>query len=177
MSATNTKYIVGIFDDEEDVLHAIPHIKESGVKIHEVFTPFPVHGLDEVLGYQRSRIDIVAFLFGLTGFLSGLTMISYMLSFDWPMNIGGKSNMPFPDFIPVTFELTVLFTAFGMVITFLIISGLTPWTVPQIFDIRGTDDKFVMAIDLAHNKLSDEQIKEVLTSNGATEVNYKEFKS
>jgi len=175
MSSLHGKYLVGIFDDEDVVLHAIPEIRNAGVKILEVFTPFPIHGLDEVLGYKRSKIDIAAFMFGLTGFILGITMISYMLYFDWPMNIGGKSNLPIPDFVPVTFELTVLCTAFGMVITFLIISGLLPGKKPVHFDIRCTDHKFVMAIELSSNKLSDEEIRGILTANGAEEVNVKEF--
>jgi hypothetical protein len=175
MSATSGKFLVGIFDDEDVVLHGISNIRNSGIKILEVFSPFPLHGLDTALGYERSRIDIAAFLFALTGTLTALTMISYMMYFDWPMNIGGKSNFPLSDFIPVTFELTVLFSAYGMVISFLIVSNLLPGVKPKLFDIRGTDDKFVMAIDLSKNKLSEEEITRILKENGASEVNQKEF--
>jgi len=175
MSANSGKYLVGIFDDEDVILHGISNIRNSGVKILEVFTPFPVHNLDVALGYNRSRIDIAAFLYALTGTLTALSMISYMMFFDWPMNIGGKSNFPLPDFIPVTFELTVLFSAYGMVITFLIISNLLPGIKPKLFDARCTDHKFVMAIDLASNKLSEDEITRILKENGASEVNHKEF--
>ena len=67
MSSTSEKFLVGIFDDEDILLQGVDGIRDKGVKIHEVYTPFPVHGLDEALGYKRSRLPIAAFMFGLTG--------------------------------------------------------------------------------------------------------------
>jgi hypothetical protein len=168
-------FILGIFDDEDVLLHAVKDVRKTGVKIHEVYTPFPVHGLDEVLGYQRSRLPIAAFLFGLLGTSLALTMQFYMLGMDWPMIIGGKDFTPVPTFIPVTFELTVLLGALGMVATFFVASGLKPYGQPRIFDIRSTDHKHVMAIDIADNKIATDQIREILKNSGATEVNDKNF--
>ena len=135
-----------------------------------------VHGLEDVLGYKRSKLPIAAFLFGVLGTTLALTMQYYMMAFDWPMNIGGKDHGAFPDFIPVTFELTVLLASFGMVAVFMIVSNLKPWAQPRIFDLRSTDDKHIMAIDIANNNgLELERIKEILRSSGATEVNNKSF--
>lgn len=173
--STGEKFVVGIFDDEEVLLQGVDGIREKGVKIHEVYTPFPVHGLDEALGYKRSRLPIAAFLFGMTGTTLALTMQIWMLGFDWPMIIGGKNFISLPPFIPVTFELTVLLSALGMVATFMIVSDLKPYKWPRSYDIRSTDDKHVMAIDLAANKLSKEEISRILKDNGASEVNEKNF--
>jgi len=175
MNNTTENYLVGIFDDEDILLHSIEGIREKGVKIHEVYTPFPVHGLDEVLGYTRSRLPIAAFLFGITGTILALTMQIWMLGFDWPMIIGGKNYVSLPPFIPVTFELTVLLSALGMVATFFIVSDMKPYKKPRSYDIRSTDDKHVMAIDLAANKLSKDDISRILKDNGASEVNEKNF--
>lgn len=175
MSSTSENYLVGIFDDEDILLHSVGGIRGKGVKIHEVYTPFPVHGLDEELGYKRSRLPIAAFMFGLTGTLLALLMQMWMLGYDWPMIIGGKNFISLPPFIPVTFELTVLLAAHGMVITFIIVSDLKPYKMPRTFDLRSTDDKHVMAIDLAANKLSKEEISRILKENGASEVNEKNF--
>lgn len=175
MSSTSENYLVGIFDDEDILLHSVGGIRGKGVKIHEVYTPFPVHGLDEVLGYKRSRLPIAAFMFGLTGTLLALLMQMWMLGYDWPMIIGGKNFISLPPFIPVTFELTVLLAAHGMVITFIIVSDLKPYKIPRTFDLRSTDDKHVMAIDLAANKLSKDEISRILKENGASEVNEKNF--
>src|SRR5690606_33941394 len=116
-------FLVGVFDDDELVLNGVQKVRANGVKIHEVYSPFPVHGLDEQLGYKRTRLPVVAFLFGLTGTILALTMQIWMLGVDWKMIIGGKDYVAFPDFIPVTFELTVLLASLGMVGTFLIISN------------------------------------------------------
>jgi len=175
MSSTSEKFLVGIFDDEDVLLHAVEEIRAKGVKIHEVYTPFPVHGLDEVLGYKRSRLPIAAFMFGMTGTILALVMQIWMLGFDWPMIIGGKNFVSLPPFVPVTFELTVLLSALGMVGTFMIVSDLKPYKWPRQFDLRSTDDKHVMAVDLGANKLSKEEISSILKSNGASEVNEKTF--
>lgn len=168
-------YLVGVFNDEDVLLHGVEHIREKGVRIEEVYTPFPVHGLDEALGYKRSRLPIAAFLFGMTGTILALVMQIWMLGFDWPMIIGGKNFASLPPFVPVTFELTVLLAAFGMVGTFMIVSDLKPYKWPRQFDIRSTNDKHVMAIDLASNKLSKDEIASILRENGAEEVNEKNF--
>ncbi|WP_154852258.1 DUF3341 domain-containing protein [Cyclobacterium xiamenense] len=169
-------FILGVFDDEDILLNAVREVRATGIRIHEVFSPYPVHGLDEELGYRRSRLPIAAFLFGLLGTTLALTMQFYMMKFDWPMIIGGKDHAAFPDFIPVTFELTVLLAAFGMVGVFMISSNLKPWGQPRIFDLRSTDDKHIMAIDVATNASVDmEKIKDALKSSGATEVNSKSF--
>ncbi len=168
-------FLVGIFDDEDVLLHAVENIRDKGVKIKEVYSPFPVHGLDEVLGYTRSRLPIAAFLFGLTGTSLALFTQIWMLGYDWPMIIGGKNFHNIPPFIPVTFEVTVLLSAFGMVGTFLIVSDMKPYKWPRQYDIRSTDDKHVMAIDLGANKVSKEEIRRILKENGASEVNEKSF--
>lgn len=172
----DTHFILGVYDDEDVLLHAVEEVRGTGVKIHEVYSPYPVHGLEHVLGYKRSKLPIAAFLFGLLGTTLALTMQFYMMKFDWPMIIGGKDHGAFPDFIPVTFELTVLLASFGMVSVFMIVSNLKPWAQPRIFDLRSTDDKHIMAIDIANNSgLELERIREILRTSGATEVNNKSF--
>lgn len=168
-------FIVGIYDDEDVLLHAVQKVRNAGVKIHEVFSPFPVHGLDDALGYKRSRLPIAAFFFGLLGTSLALFMQVWMLGVDWPMIIGGKDYVPLPTFIPVTFELTVLFASLGMVATFFIASDLKPYGKARIFDLRSTDDKHVLAVDLAKNNLSPDQLRSILSDSGASEVNEKIF--
>jgi hypothetical protein len=169
-------FLVGVFDDEVILLDGIRDVRDKGIKIHEVYSPFPVHGIDDALGYKRSRLPIAAFFFGLTGTSLALTMQIWMLGFDWPMIIGGKNFVSLPPFIPVTFELTVLLAALGMVATFMIVSDMKPYKWPRQFDVRSTDDKHVMAIDLAKNSsLSKADISALLKAAGASEVNEKNF--
>ncbi len=169
-------FVTGVFDDEDVLLDAVKKVRDNGVKIHEVYSPFPVHGLDDALGYKRSRLPIAAFLFGMTGTSLALTMQFWMLGFDWPMIIGGKNFVSLPPFIPVTFELTVLLAALGMVATFMIVSDLKPYKWPRQFDLRSTEDKHIMAIDLAINGgKSKDELSQILKSAGASEVNEKNF--
>ncbi len=171
---TGKKFIVGIFNHEDEVLSGITQVKSKGLKIFDVFSPFPVHGIDDVLDIKRSRLPIAAFLFGMTGTSLALLMQSYMLGWDWPMDIGGKPNFAFPSFVPVVFEVTVLLAAFGMVGTFFASTHLAPGIKNIILDLRATDDKFVMAIDPEANSMSEAEIQQLLQSAGASEVNYAE---
>ncbi len=168
-------YILGVYSDEDILLKAIKKVRGAGIKIEEVFSPFPVHGIDEALGYKRSKLTIVAFMFGALGTTLALTMQFWMLGVDWNMIIGGKNFASLPTFVPVTFELTVLLSALGMVGTFFVRSNLKPYKKPRIFDIRITDDKHVMAIDIASNTSAKDAISKVLRENGAIEVNEKTF--
>jgi hypothetical protein len=172
---TENKYIVGVYSDDDVLLKAVKKIREAGIKIHEVFSPFPIHGIDEALGYKRSRLPKAAFMFGALGLTLALTMQYWMLGYDWQMIIGGKNFASLPPFIPVSFELTVLLSALGMVGTFMVASDLKPYRKPKIFDIRITDDKHVIAIDLADNKLAKQEISKIVAQTGAEEVNEKSF--
>lgn len=168
------RYLVGIFGDEDVVLEAAESVRKQEVKIQEVFCPYPVHGLDHALGYERPRMGVPAFFFGLTGTTLAFLLTFWTMGVDWPMNIGGKNFIPFPTNIPIVFELTVLLAAFGMSFTFFLTEGLGPTAKPVIFDERSTDDKFAMAIDLSKNTISDEEITRILKDAGAEEVNVKE---
>lgn len=173
---TGENYIIGIYDDEETLIKGVTDIRKNGVRIHEVFTPYAVHGLGHILGYKRSRLPVVAFLFGLLGCILALYMQIWMLGIDWPMIIGGKDHVALPSFIPATFEITVLLSALGMVGTFMIISDLKPYKKPRIFDIRSSNDKMVVAIDLAENKKTVDDITNFFKNTGATDFYLKEFK-
>lgn len=171
--AGSTNFIYGVYEDEHVLLDAIRKVRSGGVKIHEVYSPFPVHGIEDALGYKRSRLSIAAFLFGLLGTSLALVMQLGMMTVDWPMIIGGKDYAPIPAFIPVTFELTVLLASFGMVGTFFVVSNLKPWGKPRLIDIRITDDKHILAVDLGKNTIVEGTIIKLLTDSGASEVNKK----
>jgi len=173
---TSTKrFALGVFDDEDVLLHAIDNVRAAGVKIYDVFSPYPVHGIDDALGIERSRLPIAAFFYGMCGLAFALWLQIYTLGFDWPMIIGGKPNIALPAFIPVSFELTVFFTCHGMVITFYTISKLYPRFKTPVLDVRSTDDKFVMAIELDEQSSQLPKLTQLLRENGASEVNQKEM--
>jgi hypothetical protein len=172
---SNIKYILGHFEDPDDLMHGIGKLQENKVSIYDVYTPMPIHGIEDKLGIKRSRLGKVAFCFGLTGTITAITMITYMLVIDWPMNIGGKPNFAFPDFVPIMFELTVLFSAFGMVGTYFFVNLLAPGRAPRVMDLRATNDRFVIAIDAKDNAEHD-KIDNILKEAGAVEVKHNERK-
>ena len=174
-TSSTKRFALGVFEDEDVLLHAVDKMRAAGVKIYEVFSPYPIHGIDDALGIERSRLPIAAFFYGLCGLSFALWMQIYMLGFDWPMIIGGKPQIALPAFIPVSFELTVFFTCHGMVITFYTISKLYPRFKTPMLDVRSTDDKFVMAIELDENSSQLPKLTQLLRENGASEVNQKEM--
>ena len=167
--------IYGIFDDEAALLSSVKEIRSNNIEIEEVFSPFPIHGLDKALDLKETRMGITAFIYGCLGLSLGALMIYYIMIVDWPQNIGGKPNWTFyhnmPSFVPVLFECTVLFSAHLMSITFLIRCGLFPGGTSDSPDKRTTDDKFLMVINVDGDTSS---VKEILTKTGATEINEKE---
>ncbi len=172
---SNIKYILGHFEDPDDLMHGIDRLQENSVSIYDVYTPMPIHGIEDKLGIKRSRLGIVAFGFGLSGTITAVSVIWYMMAYDWPMNIGGKPHFALPDFIPIMFELTVLFAAFGMVGTYFFANHLAPGRAPRVMDLRATNDRFVIAID-ARTNTSHDQIDNILKEAGAVEIKHNERK-
>ncbi|MET4080774.1 hypothetical protein ABIB40_000718 [Pedobacter sp. UYP30] len=172
---SDIKYILGSFGDPDEMMHGIDKLQENNIKIFDVYTPIPIHGIEDKLGVKRSRIDVAAFCFGITGTAAGFGLIYFCSVMDWRMNIGGKPTFVLPDFIPIMFELTVLFCAFGMVLTYYASTHLFPGRAPRVMDLRATDDRFVVAIDARENTAHD-VIDGLLKNAGALEVKYNERK-
>jgi hypothetical protein len=164
-----------MYDDDEVLKNSAKQLVAKGVKINEVFSPFPIHGIDPIIGVKNTRLGIMAFLYGLTGLTLATVGMRFFMIVDWPMNIGGKPHFAFPDFIPIMFELTVLFAAFGMVGTYFFANHLAPGRAPRVMDLRATNDRFVIAID-AKTNLSHDQIDNILKEAGAVEVKHNERK-
>ena len=166
------KFIHAIYDDDDKLLHAVKDLKANKVTIEEVFTPFPVHGLDHILDLKPTRIAIAAFLYGCIGLTFGLLMINYIMIIDWPQNIGGKPSFSYlenmPSFVPIMFEMTVFHAAHLMVITFYLRSRMWPLKKAENPDPRTTDDHFL--IELSSDK-TEASLKKFLKQTGAVEIN------
>ena len=164
------KFVVGNFDDENVLFPAVKRVRSAGYKIHDVYTPFPPHGLDTALGLRQTSLHTAGFIYGITGTTTALTGISWIFDVDWLMNIGGKPHIPLPAMIPITFELTVLFAAVGMVYTFCWLCQIAPGVKKHVFHPRATDDQFVMVIECTEHT-NVEEAKAFLGTVGAKEVN------
>lgn len=171
------KYIYGLYDDEAQLIDAVTTIRSQGLHIHDVLTPFPVHGLDHAMGLKESKLHITGFLIGMTGLTIAFTFMSWVFTRNWPINFGGKPYLSFPAFIPIMFEFTVLTASIGMTVVFLLRCGLYPGKFRPILDPRTTDDKFALVFN-PDRKTSAEtanRMAQVLRETGASEVFEKEL--
>src|SRR5664279_5025931 len=141
------KFVVGCFEDENVLFPAVKNVRKAGYKIHDVYTPFPIHGLDHAMGLRETSLHTAGFIYGITGTATAVSGISYALIYDWPLNFGGKPHFALPAWIPVIFELTVLFASVGMVLTFCYLCQMAPFVRKHHFSLRSTDDRFVMVIE------------------------------
>ncbi|MBJ10208.1 MAG: hypothetical protein CMP66_01935 [Flavobacteriales bacterium] len=171
----SNKLVYGIYDDEEVLLTAVKEIRSKDIDIKEVYSPFPIHGLDHALGLKRTRLAIAAFFYGALGCIFAFAMTYYIMIIDWPMNIGGKPSFAYylnmPAFVPILFEMTVFFAAHLMVITYFFRSKLFPGQTASNPDVRTTDDKFLMEIESDNDK----SISDLMKKTGASEITVKEL--
>ena len=164
-----------MYNDDDVLLKAVKEVKAAHHHIEEIYTPFPVHGLDKAMGLEPTRMGITAFLFGLTGLGFATWFLDYIMIQDWPQNIGGKPSFAFymnmPAFVPVLFEMTVFFAAHLMVITFYLRSKIWPFRKAENPDPRTTDDHFLMEVAVDGNA---DELASLLERTGAIEINVKE---
>lgn len=170
----NKEVLYGLYDDETELLAAVHKAKHEHLEIMDVFTPFPVHGLDEAMGLSESRLHIAGFVYGAIGTLTAFLFMTWVFTRDWPIIFGGKPYWSVPAFIPITFEFTVLLASVGMVVTFYTICGMAPGITNPTLDDRITDDKFCLAFNAKGASESEiSKLKSFLTGTGASEVNMK----
>lgn len=171
------KYATGmaaIFDSESAILKAAEKTRESGFRKFDAITPYPVHGMEEACGIERSWIPYVTFVMGITGLGLGWLLTYWTSAVNWPLNIGGKPFHSLPAFIPIMFELTILFAALSSVVALLYACGLPKVNPPTIHPDL-TCHKFAIFIpdnDVGYNE---SKITEMFKSLGASEVRKAEF--
>lgn len=171
MNLKNKSIVYGLYNDETELMSAVKAANSKHLEILDVFSPFPIHGLDPLLGLEESRLHIGGFVFGMLGTLTAFLGMTWIFTKDWPQIYGGKPHWAVPAFIPITFELTVLFSAIGMVVTFYVINGLGPGVTNPYIDPRITDDKFCLAFDL--HDVDQATAEAFLAETGAAEINSK----
>ncbi|QDO92955.1 DUF3341 domain-containing protein [Formosa sediminum] len=169
----SSKVIHAIYTDDDVLMAAVKDVRTAKYHIDEVFTPFPVHGLDKAMGLAPTRLAITAFIYGCIGLTVATVMMNFIMIEDWPQDIGGKPSFSYlenlPAFVPIMFELTVFFAAHLMVITFYLRSKIWPFKDAENPDPRTTDDHFLMEISV--NNDNEDAITELLKTTGAVEIN------
>lgn len=162
--------LLGIFDDESAVMEAIKAVRKQRLRIVEVYAPYAVHGLDRVLGLKRSRLSLVCLIAGALGAVLKLWFEIWTAAIDWPVDVGGKPWNSLPAFVPITFEVMVLFAGLGTVAAFLIVSRLRPGKQARLIHPRITNDRFALLIEETDASFDVERVRRLLEAHGADEV-------
>ena len=174
MTSNNKEVLFGLYDDEEILLTAVQKAKDAHLDIMDVYSPFPVHGLDPIMGLKESRLHQAGFIYGSMGTLTAFLFMTWVFTRDQPIIFGGKPYWSVPAFIPITFELTVLFSGIGMVVSYYIVNGLGFGVENPTLDDRITDDKFCIAFQTnGYSSGQIENLKSFFKSTGVEEIGTK----
>ena len=174
MNGATAKYgLLAEFDTTADTLHAATMVRDAGYRRWDVFTPFPVHGMDAAMGLKNSKVGWFTFFGGLTGFTCGMLMIWYMNAYNYPIVVGGKPLFSPIFSFPVAYELTILLGAFGSLLGMLFLNRLPRLYHPLFRSARFTQvthDKFFIAIEATDPRFSDTETRRLLEQAGARHI-------
>ncbi len=171
MSATHA--IIASFPDTPSFYHAAEKVRDAGYKKWDTYSSFPVHGMPEAQGQPRSKVPIFTFCGGLTGFTIGISIVSFMNYFDYPLIVGGKPffSPVFP--FPIMYELTILLSAFGT-LGGMFITNLLPQHHNALFEndtfLEVAGDRMVIAIESRDPKFDAQATRQFLESIGGTDI-------
>jgi len=167
-----------MYDDDAKVMVAAKSLVGQGIRVKDVYSPFPIHGIDPIIGIKRTRLAIASFMYAMTGTSLALLGMWYFMIHDWPMNIGGKPSFSLIEnvtaFLPVTFEFSVLCGAHGMALTYLLRNGTLPGMPATNPDPRTTDDKFVVEITTDNNSMSADELEAAIRATDLLELSIKD---
>src|SRR5580692_2711937 len=165
--------IIAEFDTPADIMHAAEKVRDAGFRKWDVFTPFPIHGMDKAMGLKNSPVGWFSFLGGVTGYTSGMLMIWWMNAYDYPIIIGGKPMFsPFSAF-PPSYELTILFGAFGALGGMLFLNRLPRLHHPLLKNSRfalATHDRYFVVIESSDPKYSETETRRLMESLGSRHI-------
>jgi len=174
MSATPRPYgLIAEFTTPADAMHAAEKVRDAGFRKWDVFTPYPVHGMDQAMGLKNSKVGWFSFIGGVSGYTLGMLMIWFMNAVDYPILVGGKPMFsPFYAF-PPSYELTILLGSFGSIAGMLFLNRLPRLHHPLLKNVRFqmvTHDKFFVVIETADPKYSETETRKLLESLGSKHI-------
>ena len=161
------------FETTADAIHAAAMVRDAGYRRWDVFTPFPVHGMDEAMGLKQSKVGWFSFIGGMTGFTVGMLMIWWMNAYDYSIIVGGKPLFSPIYAFPVCYELTILLGSFGSIGGMLFLNRLPRLHHPLFKSARFakvTHDRFFIAIEAADPKFSEVETRKLLENAGSKHI-------
>jgi hypothetical protein len=173
MSDPKSLGLLAQFETPADIMHAAMAVRDAGFSKWDVFTPFPIHGMDDAMALPSSKVGFFTFVGGVTGFFSGMGMIWFMNKFDYPLVVGGKPLFTPLFAFPVSYELTILLSAFGTLFGLALLNRLPKLNNPLFSSERfkrATNDKFFVYVETADPKFSAVETRALLATLGASAV-------
>jgi hypothetical protein len=174
MGETSKPYgIIAEFETAAAIMHAAEKVRDSGFRKWDVFTPFPVHGMDRAMGLKNSKVGWFSFIGGATGYTSGMLMIWYLNAVDYAIPIGGKPMFSPHGAFPPSYELTILLGAFGAIFGMLFLNRLPRLHHPLLKHERfklATHDRFFVVIETGDPKFSETETRALLESAGSKHI-------
>jgi len=164
------RLLIGVFEREKDTLEATRASRALGLTIADVYTPYAVHGLDKAMGLQPSRLPWVCFALGLFGAAVKVWFEFWTTASDWPINVGGKPWNSLPAFVPITFEVMVLFAGVSTVIAFLMVCRLLPGKKATMPYPGVTDHRFVVVLEQSDATFDVNRVRKMFQGYNALRV-------
>lgn len=162
--------VVGRFQQESMVRDAVEALRSCGLRIADVYSPYPIHRLDDAMGIAPSRLPLVALAGGIGGLISAVALELYTSVIDWPLNVGGKPDASLLAFVPIAFELTILGAGLATAAGLLIGSRLVPFLAAAAVDRSATDDTFAVVVHCRDSALDRRHVEQLLLNYGAQSV-------
>jgi len=167
-------FLVATFYDPDRLMNALRVIRRENFRVYDVYAPYPIHGIDKVIGIRKTRLPWVTFVVGLSALTFALLMQFYMAVLDWPLNVGGKPDNSTLAFIPITFEATVLLGGLSIAAAFLFRARLYPGKKEQLIVDGVTNDVFALVLRKRSDSIDLRHARELLKQNGANVILEKE---
>jgi len=164
------EHVVATYAEPRALIAAVTELRAHGFKIYDVYTPCPVHGLDEAMGLRRSRLGLVTFAAGALGASAALAFQFYAAVFDWALNVGGKPDNSTLAFVPITFEITILAAGLTTAAAFFLRCGLFPGAAARLAEPRVTDDTFAIELRWRSNRFDTGEARRALMRSGALAI-------
>lgn len=165
--------LVAMFDSPASLLNAAKKVKEQGYKKFDTYSPFPIHGMDRASGIKPSCLGWIVLVIGTVGLVGGFLLQTWVHSKAYPLVISGKPLFAFQAYVPVTFELMVLFSAFAAVFGMFMLNKLPMWHHPlnnsELYETASSHG-FLLCIEKDDQKYETQATKSFLKSLGAVEI-------